>query len=278
MTDHAIDEWIEKAIPPGSGRYYALLHSDNNALSLRAITTLISIWSRLGFTSRETEVARRKLDWWRNELQGNDYQHPVTIALQPYLVEHPDLLSQLNSLLDGYGSLLRHGSPSTEQANHTFHKLTGGAACTALCGSQLSETDKLIVSRTGIVLSQIRCLRYLRQHVANGLLCLPIASLEQAGISPQMLTADNTSTSLKNYLTSTLSAVNTELQTLLNELIDCHNGVKPVFIYSQLQHQLVNVMLKDNANPLQQEIRLTPIKNYWHAFKAARRFHKARPL
>lgn len=274
MTEHAIEQWIEKAIPPGSGRYYALLHADNNPQPLRAIATLISIWSKLAFNNREIEIARRKLDWWRDELHKDTCQHPITNALQAHLLERPALREQLIEILKGYGSLLEHGSPSTDQANQTFHALTGGTSCVALCDSELTNQDRDAVVQAGIVLSRFRCLRYLRQHVACGLLCLPLTSLEAADVTPDMLTIENNSDSLKEFLDNALSATNNDLQASLTQLANCHAAVKPVYIYSFLQQKLVTVMQQDKANLLQHEIRLTPIKNYWHAFRAARRFDK----
>jgi len=180
-----VDEWIDSAIPAGSGRYYALLHS-NSALQKqqRLLATLVSIFSKLGFQSREIEVVKHKLEWWRHELEKESFNHPVMNAFDGDSVT-PVMRSQLKQLLNGYGGLLESGSPSTDEQNQQFHLDTGATACHLICSTQNSDKS---VTDAGVVLSKFRCFRYLRQHVDNGLLCLPMPSLDAAQISPALLT------------------------------------------------------------------------------------------
>jgi len=134
-----VDEWINKAIPAGSGRYYALLHSGSGLQKQqRLITTLVSIFSQLGFQSREIEVAKHKLEWWRQELEKESFDHPVMVALADSTATAdatatdtllPVTRKHLKVLLEGYGALLDSGSPSSDEQNQQFHLNTGGTAC-----------------------------------------------------------------------------------------------------------------------------------------------------
>lgn len=271
-----VEEWIDRAIPAGSGRYYALLHSDPSLQEKqRYVATLVSIFSKLGFQSREVEVVKHKLDWWRQELERESFSHPVTSALGSV---NPVERQQLIRLLNGYGSLLEAGSPSTDEQNHQFHLDTGAAACHLLCGTHNNEA----VTQAGVVLSKFRCLHYLTQHVNSGLLCIPMSSLDTAGISPALLTPSTCTDAVINYLSEELSTLQKQMQKSSEALESqtsgeggsIHQNCKALYIYLSLQSKLLHSMRKDNTSVVEQISRLTPIRNYWYAFRAARRYDK----
>lgn len=275
--DNGVHEWIEQAIPAGSGRYYALLHSDPALQqNQRLVATLISIFSKLGFQSREVEVARHKLDWWRQELEKDTYSHPVMAAFDSVT---PVMRAQLTQLLSGYGTLLESGSPSTDEQNLKFHLDTGAVAFHLLSGTQ---SDNTTVSDAGIVLSRFRCIRYLRQHVDSGLLCLPMSSLDAAEISPALLTPTASNEIVGKYLSAELAALEQQMQNSLTALVSLNaetsdinrSNYKALYIYLALQYRLLHSMRKDSTSVVTEVSRLTPIRNYWYAFLAARKFDK----
>ena len=210
-----VDEWIDSAIPAGSGRYYALLHSDPGLQKQQRLNaTVVSIFSKLGFQSREIEVAKHKLEWWRQELEKESFNHPVMAALVNTTAT--ETLSaathkRLKTLLHGYGQLLDSGSPSSDEQNQQFHLDTGAAACQLICAT---ESDEAVVAGVGVALSKFRCFRYLRQHVDHGLLCLPMSSLDAAGISPALLTPAAADEKVKIFLTEALEQLQIEMQHL----------------------------------------------------------------
>ncbi len=270
-------EWINTAIPAGSGRYYALLHTDP-ALQhqQQLISTLISIFSKLCFQSREVEVVKHKVDWWRQELEKDQFSHPVTDALDSL---NTVKRKQLSQLLNGYATLLESGSPSTDEQNKQFHLNTGAAACHLLCSS---ETSNNAVTEAGVVLSRFRCLRYLRQHVDCGLLCIPMSSLDAANISPALLTPAASNEEVDQYLANELATIDQQIQTSLQSLTSLikdtaageSDNYKALYVYLVLQHKLLQVMRKDNTSVVSTVTRLTPIRNFWHAYGAARKFNK----
>ncbi len=289
MTENAIDEWIQKAIPPGSGRYYAILHaSPESQQHLRAIATLASVWSKLCFSNREIEVAQKKLQWWQEELNRETYLHPVTQELsrsgnaqgEPHSIDAA-LLSLLKDTLDGYGSLLTKGSPSTTTSNQQFHRATGANICLALCNSSLPEAAAGHIRQAGILLSRARCLRHLHKHVSNGLLCLPMADLEARDIKPNQLVPELTADTAI-FLTDSIQTLRQEFDACMQDftgvVIDgdssASDGMKTVFIYMSLQCRLLAKMQNNVALIFQPEIRLSPLGNYWHALRAARRFDR----
>lgn len=274
-----VEQWIQQAIPAGSGRYYALLHAAPQwQHRQRLITTLISIFSKLGFQSQEIEVAKHKLEWWRHELQNTTFQHPITKALQTNDPSE-NATDQLLQLLNGYGALLEQGSPATEQANNKFHQDTGANACHLLCGTKEKHPT---VTQVGTVLSKLRCFRYLRQHVEKGLLCIPMATLESAGVSSADLTPATNNADVAKFFRHSLNDLQKELQSSQQEMEkslkainpDEQSKLKPVYVYLVQQIRLLNTINKDGGQLLNKEIRLTPIRNFWIAMRAARRFDR----
>ena len=276
MSD-TLDEWTDKAIPAGSGRYYALLHTEAQLQNhQKHIATLISVFSKLGFQSGEIEVAKHKLNWWRIELEKESFQHPVMASL-----DAPSALTleRIKQLLNAYGSLLENGSPSTDHENQQFHLHTGATACQLLCNT---ETDIEAVTKAGSTLSQLRCYRYLRQHVDHGLLCLPMSALEAANISPAQLGPDNKDKPVQDFLKDTQNRLLTDLEAALKMLSkhisqtppEARAQFKSLYIYTHLQTALLQSMAKDNTSALNQITRLTPIKNYWLALRAAWKFDR----
>ena len=279
-----VDEWIDSAIPAGSGRYYALLHSDPGLQKQQRLNaTVVSIFSKLGFQSREIEVAKHKLEWWRQELEKESFNHPVMAALVNTTATQTlsaATQKRLKTLLHGYGQLLDSGSPSSDEQNQQFHLDTGAAACQLICAT---ESDEAVVAGVGVALSKFRCFRYLRQHVDHGLLCLPMSSLDAAGISPALLTPAAADEKVKIFLTEALEQLQIEMQHSADAM-ETHikklptgtgSNYKSLYIYLSLQMKLLQVMRKDNGSVVEQVTRLTPIRNYWYAFRAARSFDKA---
>ena len=288
MTDNAIDEWLNNAIPPGSGRYYALLHaSEASRRRLQAITTLISVWSKLCFSNREIEVAQKKVDWWREELRRNTNRHPVTLELNNALEATPDtnnaknriaLFEHLEVVLEAYGSLLTSGSPATEKKNKEFHMRTGGTSCLLICNLPEAPLTAQKISDAGILLSRLRCLRYLHAHINNGLMCLPMAELESRDIKPNQFIPGNIPADACRYLTESIDTIAKEIQGSLDGFGQASfnhaesDGAKVIYVYLAQQLRLLDAMKKNVDHLFLPEARLSPLRNYWHAFRAAAKF------
>lgn len=273
------EEWIDKAIPAGSGRYYALLHSDPQIKTQQQLfVTLISIFSKLGFQSREIEVVRHKLDWWRQQLESESQQHPVMAELSQLSLV-PGSKNYLTQLLNGYGMLLESGSPSSDDENQQFHLHTGAAACHLLCST---DDNTQVVTDIGVTLSKFRCFRYLRQHVDSGLLCIPMSLLDASDISPALLTPTASTDAVSKFLDRELAQLQTDMQAGLRTLahhvtplaVTERENYKVLYVYLAQQTKLMQTIRKDEATVVEQVTRLTPIRNYWYAFRAARAFDK----
>jgi phytoene synthase len=268
----ATTEWIERAIPAGSSRYYAMLHaSDEDRPRLQTITALIGIWSQLAFNSNETDIALRKIEWWREELNGTHQQHPLSVQLQQ-LPAAPQQASRLQEILSGYAELLQFGSPSTDEANKLFHWNTGAIACLALTGAENTHDNP--VARTGVVLSRFRCLRHLPEHINSKLLCLPMTVLEANNISPAQLQPGSGDPVVQTFLQQQLQAIENEMDRTADTLLHAGATTRPLYIYLRSQQRLAAKLIKRRASLLQPVTPLSPIRNYFIAFNAARQHYR----
>jgi phytoene/squalene synthetase len=270
------DLWQADLLPAGSARYYAVLQQDSaDQARLKSILQLQQIWSRAGFSHRPTEATWLKLDWWQRELEDNQQRHPLSRALAASIEANPALTTQLLHVLKGYRDLTRNGSPGGDDENTRFHHLTGACACLALANCEDDTDTQQRVARLGIALSKWRCLRYLRRHVANGLLCLPKSRLDAAGISPAKLTPENSQPELQHFLAQELADVRTALEAACDEMLAVPlRDAKALYVYADLQRRLAATVAKSNTQLMQTELRLTPLKNLWFAGSASRRYER----
>lgn len=267
--------WHEDLLPFGSARYYALLqHPDDDRARIKCILQLQQQWSRAGFSERPTEAVWLKLDWWRDELQDGRQRHPLSQALAPHIQSNPALREQLLHMLKGYRDLARNGSPGSDEENHRFHYLTGACASLALANGRDDDPATQMLANVGVALSRWRCLRYLRRHVACGLLCLPQGLLNRNGIKPADLQLGAALPALREMLGAELQAVQGLLQVSCENLLqDPLHRAKGLYVYTHLQLGLAKVIAKSGANLMDSEVRLTPLKNHWHAGRAGRLFN-----
>ncbi len=277
MTESPIDVWIKQAIPPGSGRYYALLHSKNPSYT-SAVLTLISIWSKLCFSNKEIDASTRQIDWWQSELESDNPRHPVTQQLSNTVPDDPtrqQTIDRLNDVLEGYRALVIEGSPSRETPNRQFHHRTGAMAAVALSGPNTKNHGFANTQATGIALSRFRCIRHLHKHVANGLLCLPYEALNAHGISPKEWVPGSYTKAMLSFLQQQLTAIANELDEALSKVPAESPGNSFVYVYARLQYQLLRRVQNDIQILDQQDIRLSPLRNFWIAGKAARQHSKS---
>lgn len=267
----ALATWVDRAAPPGSGRYYALLH-DNNSIATSTILALISIWSNLCFSNREIEAARKQLEWWQLELEKTTPIHPVTSALHNQdPVRYEYATPYLKEVLRGYGSLLLEGSPSRAEPAKLFHERTGAMGAMAIAGPLTQESSKLTLEKAGIALSQFRCIRHVYKHASNGLLCLPFEAMSNAGVSPTDIVPGRYTANLRTFLQEQLSSVNDAFE-LFFESSTGDPEQRFLFVYSKLQQRLLVSYQRDLTKLDDAGFRLTPLRNFWTAWRAQRQF------
>lgn len=272
-------DWIADAIPPGSARYYAWLHhrqTDRDRLA--SLLGLQRIWSQAGFTRQPGDAIRLKFDWWVTELADNRARHPLTARLAAAIAASPPLQCQLLDTISGYRELVRGGSPSATRDNAQFHQSTGAAMCRAIAASESEPgNNNRQIDAAGIALSQWRCLRYLSQHIESGLLCLPASALDAAGLGPADLrSTDQPNPALNALFEQQLQQVSDALTQASQALLTCPVvEQKSLFIYVEVQRRLLAATRQSGADLLAAQIRLTPLRNYWFAGKAARQYERA---
>ncbi|MEM7257844.1 MAG: squalene/phytoene synthase family protein [Pseudomonadota bacterium] len=252
-------------------RYYALLHN-NRSTYTSGVLTLFSIWSKLCFSNREIEVARKQFEWWLQELEKSTPDHPVTLALHTnHAVPFAQSLAMLKQVLQGYGALLIEGSPSRQEPAAAFHYKTGAMAASAIA---LPSSDaRATVENVGVALSKFRCIRHVHRHTANGLLCLPFELMSDAGLSPASLVRGQYSPELNQFLQQQLSEINKQFEEYFDSARDQPQH-RFLYVYTKLQQRLLvayqqNIQLLDNS-----DYRLTPLQNFWHAWRAKRQLSR----
>ena len=213
-----------------------------------------------------------KIDWWRAEISAQQCEHPLSQLLASALTNNQQLSEQLLDALNGYADLLQFGSPSTDEANKLFHWSTGAVACLALTG--VENTTDNPVARAGVALSRFRCWRFLPNHINAKLLCLPLSVLEANDVSPVQLQPGSEEPALNTFFERELLALNTEMESTAKALLVAGAATRPLYVYFRSQQQVLKKMISAGSNLLAQPLRLSPLRNYFNAFSAARQHYR----
>ena len=78
-------DYINRAAPPGSMRYFALLYAPVEQRELLTALFVIDAEIRASATQVAHEVAHTRLQWWRAEVDrliNRNAQHPATQVVQ----------------------------------------------------------------------------------------------------------------------------------------------------------------------------------------------------
>jgi phytoene synthase len=78
-------DYIQRAAPPGSMRYFALLYAQPKQRDLLTALFVVDAEIRASAVQVAHEVAHARLQWWRAEIDrlvNRNAQHPATQLLQ----------------------------------------------------------------------------------------------------------------------------------------------------------------------------------------------------
>ena len=135
-------------------------------------------------------------------------------------------------------------------------------------------SEMCIRDSAGVALSRFRCLRYLPDHVNARLLCLPLAALEAKGLSPAQLQHGSKEPALTTFFQQQLQALGKEMEATAAELLRAGPSTRPLYIYLRSQQRLLEKILNNGADLMQSVRHMSPLRNYFIAFKAARQHYR----
>ena len=248
-------EYINRAAPPGSMRYFALLYAAPEQRD--ALTALMVIDNEIRASINAAhEVAHTRMQWWRAELDrlvNRNPQHPATQLLQSTLPNAD--YSRLHELLV---------AADMELARMTFNTVSELNAYLERSSIAIqfiaANPDSARALSTWI--RRVETIRDLAVDVRAGCILWPLDELDAGGVTLEVLRANRMTDPIRALLATEIHRLETQFQTL-------PTLTRPLVVLAQLHRKLLRQIVKSDYDVLSQRHELSPLQKVWTAWRAA---------
>jgi phytoene synthase len=273
------DEYCQnKAAASGSSFYYSFLFL--NAEQRQAIMALYAFCREVDDVVDECsdrDVARRKLDWWREEIAAcfsGQPKHPVTSALASTVQKYNLPAEYFQEIIDGMSmDLEQQRYESFSELALYCHRVAGivGLLSAEIFGYQHRDTLKYAES-LGTAFQLTNIIRDVREDAERGRIYLPLDELLEYRINPHDLLKGETGDALPSLLGFQAERANSYYQRALGLLPEQDRyAQRSGLIMTAIYQKLLNEIGTDGYQVMQHRIRLTPLRKLWIAWTTARR-------
>mgnify|MGYP001818942934 CR=1 FL=1 len=273
------DEYCQnKAAASGSSFYYSFLFLP--AEQRRAIMALYAFCREVDDVVDECsdrDVARRKLDWWREEIAAcfsGQPKHPVTTALASALQSYNLPAEYFQEIIDGMNmDLEQQRYESFSELALYCHRVAGvvGLLSAEIFGYQQRATLKYAES-LGTAFQLTNIIRDVREDAGRGRIYLPLDELLEYRVNPHDLLSGEINDALTPLLQFQAERADSYYQRALGQLPDQDRyAQRSGLIMTAIYQTLLSEIQADGYRVMQHRIRLTPVRKLWIAWTTARR-------
>lgn len=218
------------------------------------------------------------MDWWRDEIGRlfvDKPQHPVTLALQPYISTCNLPEEYFREISDGAAMDVDVGAyPSFSELSLYAHRR--GSIPTLLAAEILNYRNRRGTPRfahdAGLMLLLFELLYEVRRHAQLGRVYLPEDEMQRYDIRPSDLLAAQTTERLRRLFAAQAERIRDVHQRALRQLSDEDRYAQhPLLIRLELALALLAEIAEDGYRLLEQRIQLTPVRKLWLAWRLRRR-------
>ncbi len=266
----------EKAAASGSSFYYSFRVL--KPATRDAITAFYALCRELDDVVDEcsdTNVARLKLAWWRDEI-GNLYQgeprHPVTQALHGSIASQTIPREWLEEIVDGMEmDLDQHRYPDYKTLSLYCHRAAGvvGQAAAAIFGYRNHETLKY-AHELGLAFQLTNIIRDVGEDAMRGRIYLPQNELEQFKVMPSEILQCQYSERFQALMQFQYERAVQAYERALTWLpVEDRKSQRAGLAMAAIYRALLEEIRRDNFRVLDQKISLPPVRKLWLAWKAS---------
>lgn len=275
----APDEYCQqKAAQSGSSFYYSFLFLPPERR--RAITALYAFCREVDDTVDEctdAQVARNKLNWWRQELitlvdgsANNPPTHPVTRALAPHMSAFGIQVRHLQAIIDGMEMDLDQTRYLDFKglARYCWHVAGVVGICSASIFGYTDAKTLEYAEKLGLALQLTNIIRDVGEDARIGRIYLPVNELQQFNVTAADLLAGKYSdnfTQLMQFQAKRAQAAYDEAYALLPQAD--RRAQRTGLIMAAIYRALLDEIERDGFQVLHQRTSLTPIRKLWLAWK-----------
>lgn len=253
-------EFLQRAAPPGSTRYFALLYATPAERELLSTLFVIDSEIRASIYAAH-EVAHTRLQWWRTEIDrliNRNAQHPATQALQSAL---PDAdFSALHELLVAADMDVACMTYQTKAELDAYLIRSGSVLEFAASNKEARQQARQL----GALIRRVETLRDLLIEAKAGRVYVPVDDLDARSITLENLRNKEAPKTLVDLVATEVQRVSAELNAI--PLIS-----RPLFVLGQLHIRLLKQIAAANHDVFAQRHELGPLQKVWTAWRAARR-------
>jgi phytoene synthase len=269
------NEFVNRAAPPGSMRYFSLLYSPeerrDSVLALFVIETEI----RESAKSASHDVAHTRLTWWRAEtdrLVNGNPQHPATRLLYERAAGDRSVFNKLHEVLAAADMDLARMTFTNERELRAYCARSGGAiqeliASQLVAPAPLDEATRLAANKLGVGIRLTEVVRDLRQDAYDGNVYLPLDLLDKHELKHEHLRAREVDPKLKEALRIMRDTAIAELQPPPRG--PQSEQLRPIYVLAALHRKLLDRIAARHYDVAAERIELGPLQKPWTAWRAA---------
>ena len=271
------DEYCQdKAVQSGSSFYYSFLFLPPERR--RAITALYA-WCRelddVADSQGDRGVARRKLDWWAQEvrdLYAGAPTHPVTRALQPFLAPFGIQRRQLMEVIDGMRMDLDDVRYLDFESLKLYCRRAAGVVGEMSAGIfGYSDAQTLVYADwLGLAFQLTNIIRDVGEDARMGRVYLPQQDLIRHGLSRQQFLSGRAGLEEQPAFRALMAEQAARARDAYREAFAAlpevdRNRQRPGLIMAAIYVALLDEIERSGYAVLNQRIALTPLRKFWLA-------------
>ncbi|OBS10464.1 presqualene diphosphate synthase HpnD [Acidihalobacter prosperus] len=279
------DEYCrQKAARSGSSFYYSFLFlGEARRQAIIALYAFCREVDDVVDRGLSPEVARAKLNWWREELDrlySGSPAHPVTRALAVAVERFGLPQTQLAEVIAGMEMDLDYDAyPSFTELSLYCHRVAGvvGLMAAAIFGYSDRGTERY-ASDLGLAFQLTNILRDVREDADRGRIYIPLDELQRFGIAPEELRRGHTDDRIRALFAFQAARARDYYRRAFSHLpaVD-RSAQRSGLIMASIYQTLLDEIERDGYRVLEHRIRLTPLRKLWIAWRMARRERRRQP-
>jgi phytoene synthase len=269
------DEYCQrKAAASGSSFYYSFLFLSPKRR--RAITALYAFCREVDDVVDETsdpQVASAKLAWWRAEianLAAGKPQHPVSLALAPFVEKFDIAAARLNEIIDGMEMDLTQTRYLDWRAlEHYCYHVAGvvGLLAAGIFGYRDARTLDY-AKDLGIAFQLTNIIRDVGEDARKNRIYLPMEDMRRFSVTAAEILQGRESPRFKALMAFQAERAQQQYKNALQALprVD-RRAQRPGLIMAAIYRALLEEIESDGFRVLTQRTSLTPLRKFWIAWK-----------
>ena len=269
------DEYCrEKAAGSGSSFYYSFLFLPPPRR--RAITAFYAFCREVDDVVDEAKdigVARAKLAWWRTEvvnLFAGHPTHPVTLALEPFIVEFGLEAGLMGEIIDGMEmDLTRHRYADFASLALYCHRVAGvvGQVAARIFGYTNPRTLEY-AEALGLAFQLTNIIRDVGEDARLGRVYLPADELARHGLSPEDILSLAPGSGFGTLIREQAARAKAQYERAYALLPpEDRRAQRAGLIMAAIYRTLLDEIERDGYPVMRARVSLTPIRKFWIAWK-----------